>query len=320
MSTGNPVDAASRPEYAIAIHGGAGVIERARLDADSEAAYRMVLSEALEAGRRLLAEGHDALDAVEAAILVMEDSERFNAGRGAVLTHDGRVELDASVMRGADLDAGAVAAVTRVRNPILAARAVMERSPHVLLVGQGADAFVDEVGLPQVDNTWFRTERRMEQLRRAREAGEQRLDHEAEPDDLGTVGAVALDRAGNLAAGTSTGGMTNKRWGRVGDSPIIGAGTYASNASCAVSATGHGEYFIRRTVAREVCALMEHAGLDLATAAERVVHGELSDMGGSGGLIAVDTSGEWVMVMNTPGMYRAAVRAGEEPVIAIFAE
>jgi len=248
---------------------------------------------------------------------VMEDSELFNAGRGAVMTHEGRAELDASLMRGEDFDAGAVAGVTRVRHPILAAKAVMEQSDHVMLAGAGADAFAESVGLEQMDPDWFRTERRMEQLDRAREADEMRLDHHE--DELGTVGAVALDRHGNLAAGTSTGGMTNKRWGRVGDSPIIGAGTYASNASCAVSATGHGEYFIRRTVAREICALVEYAGLDLAEASRRVVHDQLLPMGATGGIIAVDGHGELVLEMNTPGMYRASVRAGEEAVVAIFA-
>lgn len=307
--------AVERPRYALAIHGGAGVIERASLDADAEAAYRRALEEALAAGERVLDQDGSALDAVIAAIVVMEDSELFNAGRGAVLTHEGTVELDASLMRGEDLDAGAVAGVSRVRNPILAARAVMEHSPHVLLAGAGADAFAAAQDLDLEDNTWFRTERRQRQLERAIEQDRVRLDHD---DDLGTVGAVALDVHGNLAAGTSTGGMTNKRWGRVGDSPIIGAGTYASNASCAVSATGHGEYFIRRTVAREVCALMEYAGLDLASAARRVVHDQLAPMGGSGGLIAVDHRGNVVLEMNTPGMYRASVRAGEQPVTAIF--
>ena len=309
--------APDRPEFALAIHGGAGVIRRADLDAETEAAYRAVLAESLEAGREVLAAGGSAVDAVVATILVMEDSELFNAGRGAVMTHEGRAELDASLMRGEDFDAGAVAGVTRVRHPILAAKAVMEQSDHVMLAGAGADAFAESVGLEQMDPDWFRTERRMEQLDRAREADEMRLDHHE--DELGTVGAVALDRHGNLAAGTSTGGMTNKRWGRVGDSPIIGAGTYASNASCAVSATGHGEYFIRRTVAREICALVEYAGLDLAEASRRVVHDQLLPMGATGGIIAVDGHGELVLEMNTPGMYRASVRAGEEAVVAIFA-
>lgn len=306
-----------RPRYALAIHGGAGVIERGSLDAATEAAYRSALEEALAAGERILDQGGSAVDAVIAAIVVMEDSELFNAGRGAVLTHEGTVELDASLMRGEDLDAGAVAGVTRVRHPILAARAVMERSPHVLLAGVGADRFAAEMDLELMDNSWFRTDRRRQQLERALEEDRVRLDHD-DGDNLGTVGAVALDADGNLAAGTSTGGMTNKRWGRVGDSPLIGAGTFASNASCAVSATGHGEYFIRRTVAREVCALMEHAGLDLASAARRVVHEQLLPMGGSGGVIAVDHRGNVALEMNTPGMYRASVRAGEEPLVAIY--
>lgn len=334
MSACSQPDAApepERPRYALAIHGGAGVIERNALDAETEAAYRAVLAEALAAGQRVLAADGSAVDAVIASILVMEDSDLFNAGRGAVLTHEGQVELDASLMRGEDLGAGAVAGVRRVRNPILAARAVMERSPHVLLAGSGADAFAASEDLELVDNDYYITERRREQLERAREADRIELDHargqasrggaDRDPNaDLGTVGAVALDGAGHLAAGTSTGGMTNKRFGRVGDSPIIGAGTYASDDACAVSATGHGEYFIRRTVARDICALMQFGGLDLAAAARRVVQEELVAMGGSGGIIAVDASGGIVLEMNTPGMYRASVRSGQEPVIAIFAD
>lgn len=313
--------------YALAIHGGAGVIERHALDADTEAAYRAVLAEALAAGQRVLEAEGSAVEAVIASILVMEDSELFNAGRGAVLTHEGRVELDASLMRGEDLDAGAVAGVSRVRHPILAAEAVMRRSPHVMLAGAGADAFAEAEGLELVANDWFITERRWQQLQRAREADRLELDHDGaaavggDPEDkFGTVGAVALDKRGNLAAGTSTGGMTNKRFGRVGDSPIIGAGTYASNDACAVSATGHGEYFIRRTVARDICALMQFGGLDLAAAARRVVQDELVAMGGSGGIIAVDRVGNIVLEMNTPGMYRASLRSGGAPLIAIFAD
>lgn len=330
MSTGSQSEAggeAEVPRYALAIHGGAGVIERAALDADTETAYRRVLAEALAAGQNVLEAGGSAEDAVIASIVVMEDSERFNAGRGAVLTHEGRVELDASLMRGEDLDAGAVAGASRIRHPILAAQAVMLRSPHVLLAGAGADDFAAREGLELVANQWFITDHRREQLERAREADRVELDHGPagktlrDPnDDLGTVGAVALDAAGNLAAGTSTGGMTNKRFGRVGDSPIIGAGTYASNDACAVSATGHGEYFIRRTVARDICALVQFAGLDLAAAARRVVQDELVPMGGSGGVIAVDRQGSIVLEMNTPGMYRASVRAGSAPVVAIFAD
>lgn len=328
-------------DYALAIHGGAGVIERHDLDPETEAAYRQVLTEALAAGEAVLASGGPALDAVVASILVLEDSELFNAGRGAVLTHEGRAELDASLMQGRDLAAGAVAGVTRTRHPILAARAVLEHSPHVMLAGEGADAFAASQGLEQVDNVWFHTERRRQQLEAAREAGRIELDHvptdaDADADNggdvpragrsdtssgqLGTVGAVARDQAGELAAGTSTGGMTNKRFGRIGDSPIIGAGTYASDDACAVSATGHGEFFIRRTVARDICALMQFAGLDLATAARRVVQEQLLAMGGSGGIIAVDQAGRLVLEMNTPGMYRGAVRAGEAPWVAIYAD
>jgi beta-aspartyl-peptidase (threonine type) len=314
------------PRYAFAIHGGAG-------SEDKEAAYQAKLAEALAAGEKVLAEGGAALDAVVAAITLMEDSPLFNAGKGAVFTADGKNELDSSIMDGATLNAGAVSGVTNVKNPILLARAVMDRSKHVMLQGKGAETFAAENGLEIVDPEYFYTERRWQQLQKAKEQKTGAiLDHDLEfldpddlPDDLddhkfGTVGAVALDRHGNLAAGTSTGGMTNKSWGRVGDSPIIGAGTYASNTSCAVSATGSGEYFIRATVARSVCALMEYGNLPLDVAADRIIMQQLGEMGGDGGIISLDRDGNIALVFNTKGMYRASVREGEEPVIGIYQE
>lgn len=317
------------PRYAFAIHGGAGNILKANLSDEKEAAYLAKLAEALAAGEAVLAGGGTALDAVTSAITLMEDSPLFNAGKGAVFTAEGKNEMDSSIMDGATLNAGAVSGVTNVKNPILLARAVMEQSRHVMLQGKGAETFAAEAGLEIVDPEYFHTERRWQQLQKAKEQKTGVvLDHDLEfldPDGLddhkfGTVGAVALDREGNLAAGTSTGGMTNKAWGRVGDSPIIGAGTYASNASCAVSGTGAGEYFIRATVARSICALMEYANLPLDVAADRIVMKQLVEMGGDGGIISVDTHGNIALVFNSAGMYRAAVREGEEPVVGIYKE
>ena len=307
--------------YAIAIHGGAGTITRQSMTAERERAYRAKLAEALEAGRKVLAAGGSAPDAVEAAIVVMEDSPLFNAGKGAVFTADGRNELDASIMDGRTLNAGAVAAVTHVKNPIRLARLVMERSPHVLLAGDGAEVFAREVGAELVPATYFWTERRWQQLMRVQEEKKGAgllLDHDAE-HKYGTVGAVALDKDGNLAAGTSTGGLTNKAWGRIGDSPIIGAGTYASNASCAVSGTGQGEYFIRLTIAREVCALVEHRKLPLQQAADEVIQNRLKNLGGSGGVIALGRDGAIAFSFNTEGMYRGWLTSADpEPHTAIY--
>ena len=317
------------PRYAFAIHGGAGNILKANLSDEKEAAYLAKLAEALAAGEAVLAGGGTALDAVTSAITLMEDSPLFNAGKGAVFTAEGKNEMDSSIMDGATLNAGAVSGVTNVKNPILLARAVMEQSRHVMLQGKGAETFAAEAGLEIVDPEYFHTERRWQQLQKAKEQKTGVvLDHDLEfldPDGLddhkfGTVGAVALDREGNLAAGTSTGGMTNKAWGRVGDSPIIGAGTYASNASCAVSGTGAGEYFIRATVARSICALMEYANLPLDVAANRIIMQQLVEMGGDGGIISLDGNGNIALVFNTEGMYRASVKEGEEPVIGIYKE
>jgi beta-aspartyl-peptidase (threonine type) len=319
--------------WAIVLHGGAGVIERATMKPETEAAYRASLAQATKAGAEVLDRGGSSLDAVEAAIKILEDDPLFNAGRGADFAADGRNELDAAIMDGSNMKAGAVGDVTRTRHPISLARAVMEKSPHVFLVGQGADEFSVYAGLEQVDPSYFFTERRWQSLIRQlkkeglplppRPAGAPAPPaspvSEIEPEGAhkyGTVGVVALDRAGNLAAGTSTGGTEAKRWGRVGDSPIIGAGTYASNQSCAVSATGTGEYFIRLTVARTVCALVEYKGMKLQDAVNEVIHKELTGLHGDGGVIAPD--GEMAWGFNTPGMYRAKLAEGGKLEIGIY--
>jgi L-asparaginase / beta-aspartyl-peptidase len=307
--------AAAQPAWGLVVHGGAGTIPRGTLTAEQEAEYHGKLREALLAGHAVLSRGGSSMDAIQAAILILEDSPLFNAGRGAVFTAEGRNELDASIMDGRTLAAGAVAGVTRVKNPILLARQVMESSPHVMLVGAGAEAFGQTRGIEMVDPAYFHTEARWRALERARQdEGYQEFRRDtssagaALPDDrkLGTVGAVALDRQGNIAAGTSTGGMTNKRWGRVGDAPIIGAGTYASGR-CGVSATGHGEYFIRLAVARDICAQMEYRGVSLDDAARDVVMRKLTELGGTGGVIAMDGHGNFALPFNTDGMYRGWV-------------
>jgi beta-aspartyl-peptidase (threonine type) len=287
----------------IAIHGGAGVITRGSMTREEEEAYRRDLGRALDAGYELLASGGSGLDAVTAAVRILEDSPLFNAGRGAVFSHEGINELDASIMDGRTLEAGAVAGVTHIRNPIDLARMVMERSQHVLLAGEGAEEFALEQGVDLVPQNYFFTERRWQQLEKARTGDRYSA---AEIGYYGTVGAVALDRHGNLAAATSTGGMTNKRWGRVGDSPIIGAGTYADNESCAVSATGSGEFFIRAVAAHEISSLMKYRGLALEEAAREVVQGKLKRIGGDGGIIAVDREGNIALEFNTDGMFRGA--------------
>lgn len=286
---------------AIAIHGGAGVIAREQLGADGGAAYRQGLEAALDAGYAVLEAGGSSLDAVTTAVRLLEDNPLFNAGRGAVLAHDGRAYLDASIMSGKDLAAGAVTGVTTVRHPIDLARRVMQDSPHVMLSGEGAEEFAGLKGLERVPNDWFITPTRRQQLDRVLQG---RSAPRNELQGLGTVGAVAVDARGDVAAATSTGGMTNKRWGRIGDAPIIGAGTYANNASCAVSATGHGEYFIRSVVAHDICALVEYKGWSLERAAKEVVQGKLVERGGEGGIIAVDPQGNLVLEFNSPGMFR----------------
>jgi L-asparaginase / beta-aspartyl-peptidase len=294
----------------IAIHGGAGTITRSSMTPAKEAAYREVLAASLATGHAVLAANGGAVDAVLAAVRVMEDSPLFNAGRGSVFTADGRNEMDAAIMDGRTRAAGAVAGVTRVKNPILAAHAVMRRSAHVLLAGAGAEHFAQAQGIELVDPAYFHTDERWEQLERARATDRIALDHDFVPEGaatdrkFGTVGAVALDRAGNLAAGTSTGGLTNKRWGRIGDSPLIGAGTYADNATAAVSATGAGEYFIRAVAAHDLAARMRFTGASLAAAAEAALRDAVEPLGGRGGLIALDRQGNVATPFNTEGMYR----------------
>jgi beta-aspartyl-peptidase (threonine type) len=312
-----PVVASAGPkDWALAIHGGAGVIEKGKLSADEETAYRASLNAALEAGAQVLRGGGSSLDAVEKAIRVLEDDPLFNAGKGAVFTAEGRNELDASIMNGRDLKAGAVAGVTRTRNPISLARAVMEQSQHVMLAGEGADAFSKEKGLEQVDPSYYRTERRWKELE------DWRNEQSALPRDLthlyGTVGAVALDTSGHVAAGTSTGGLTGKRWGRVGDSPVVGAGTYAADGVCAVSATGTGEYFIRETAARQVCDRMQWNHEIVQAAADDTIK-SIGGIGGDGGLIAMDGKGSIAFAMNSAGMYRAWVTATTSARTAIYA-
>ena len=308
----------------LAIHGGAGAIPKSEMTPEREAAYRKDLERALRAGHDVLKRGGSSLDAVEAAIHVLEDSPLFNAGKGAVFTHEGRNELDASIMDGATRRAGAVAGVQRIKNPISLARMVMERSPHVMLTSDGAEAFARDNGVELVDPKYFWTESRWKSLQRALESEKKAGDaSHVEAADIGeykfgTVGAVALDRAGNLAAGTSTGGMTNKRWGRIGDSPIIGAGTFADNATCAVSATGHGEFFIRWAVAYDISALMAYKNMSLVEAADTVVMEKLVKAGGEGGVIAVDRDGNVAMPFNSPGMFRGTIDAGGKISIAIY--
>ncbi len=321
--------AAAELDFAIAVHGGSGTITRTSLAPERESALRAALAEALEAGRRILARGGSSVDAVVAAVKVLEDSPLFNAGRGAVLTADGTVEMDASVMEGAQRRAGAVAGVTAVRNPVEAARAVMDRSGHVLLAGPGADRFAREQGLATADASWFRTPERVRQLERARARERTPPDHDAPAggsgktgaaageDKLGTVGAVALDQAGNLAAATSTGGLTNKRPGRVGDSPLVGAGTWAENGVVAVSATGTGEMFIRGATAHDIAARVKYAGLTPKAAAEAAL-AQVGAIGGRGGVIVLDGRGEVTFAFTTEGMYRGSVRGSGEPEILIF--
>lgn len=307
---------------AIAIHGGAGTIAREALPPEQESEIRATLEQALRAGHAILADGGGSLDAVTRAVTLLEDSPHFNAGRGAVFNAEGKNELDASIMEGAGLNAGAVAAVHNVRNPILLARKVMSDSPHVMLMGEGAETFAREHDIAFEDDAYFFNEYRWQQLQKAKAGGETGATFLSETPDqwFSTVGAVALDRSGNLAAATSTGGMTNKRWGRVGDSPIIGAGTYADNRSCAVSATGHGEYFIRATVARDICARMQYAGASLAEAAEQVISVQLTAMGGDGGIIAIDPRANISLSFNTPGMYRGSIDAQGTVYVAIFGD
>jgi beta-aspartyl-peptidase (threonine type) len=305
---------AGAQRWSLAIHGGAGVIERGDLKPEQEAAYHAALKAALAAGEKVLRGGGTSLDAVEATLHVLEDDALFNAGKGAVFTADGRNELDASIMDGATRRAGAVAGVTRTKNPISLARAVMEKSRHVMLAREGADQFSREQGLEQVDPEYFRTELRWQQLLDWRRDNAKLLDP---TQSRGTVGAVALDVHGHVAAGTSTGGMTGKRWGRIGDSPVIGAGTYAADGVCAVSATGSGEYFIRTSAARQVCDRIAWQQAPVQAAADATV-ADIGGIGGDGGLIAIDGAGRIAFAMNSSGMYRGWVTSAVPAGTAIY--
>jgi len=331
LSTGHITGREKEPAetFGIVIHGGAGSIKKKTMDVKNEKLYRAKLTEALSAGYRVLENNGGSLDAVEAAIKVMEDSPLFNSGKGAVFTGEGTNELDASVMDGKTLNAGAVAGVRRIKNPVSLARLVMEKSPHVLLVREGAEAFAKQQGMAWVSPDYFFTKRRWKALQKikAREKKEKKKtspgknalnrERDEETEKFGTVGAVALDKKGNLAAGTSTGGMMNKKFGRVGDSPVIGAGTYANNKTCAVSATGHGEYFIRSVAAYDISALMEYKGLNVQAASELVVE-KLKKLGGIGGFIAIDGRGNISMPFSTPGMFRGYALKGGKITVKMY--
>ncbi|MEP6789256.1 MAG: isoaspartyl peptidase/L-asparaginase [Acidobacteriota bacterium] len=320
------------PALGFVIHGGAGVIKKGSLTPAKEKEYRDKLTEVVLAGYKALLDGKSSVDAVEIAIRMMEDSPLFNAGKGAVFNHDGKNELDSSIMDGKTLAAGGVAGLHHVKNPITLARAVMEKSQHVLMFGDGAEAFAKEQKLELVDEKYFFTQERWDELQKilkeekdkAAAPVEKKVSENASPtaelpyNKFGTVGAVALDRNGNLAAGTSTGGMTNKRYGRVGDTPIIGAGTYANNNSCAVSGTGWGEYFLRLNVARDIASLMEYQALTVQSAADIVIQKKLQKLGGDGGVIAMDKFGNMAISFNTEGMYRAYINKDGKPVIEIY--
>jgi L-asparaginase / beta-aspartyl-peptidase len=302
-------DVSERPEWAIVVHGGAGYMRPENYTDEDELKYKERLEAALLAGAGILKNGGSSLDAVEAAIRLLEDSPLFNAGKGAVFNADGVNELDASIMDGKTGNAGAVANVTTIKNPISAARKVMDESPHVMLIKEGAETFAQEIGLEIVDRSYFFTQKSWNALQRNKES-----------EKSGTVGCVALDNEGNLAAGTSTGGMTNKKWGRVGDSPVIGAGTFADNNTCGVSATGHGEFFIRNVVAYDIAARMNYLNEPLASAADDIINNKLEALGANGGVIAMDKNGNIAMPFNTSGMFRGYMRAGEDVKVFIYKE
>ncbi|MCJ2378814.1 isoaspartyl peptidase/L-asparaginase [Vibrio sp. ZSDZ34] len=308
--------------FSIAIHGGAGTILPSQMSPQLKQNILMALTQSVQAGAAILAQGGDALDAAVAAVKVMEDCPHFNAGKGSVLTHQEMVEMDASVMHGREMDAGAVAGVRHIRNPIELARDVMRDSNHVLLIGEGAEQFAFERDYSYTEQDYFFTERRYEQLQSMKERGLFALSESKYPDDkkYGTVGAVALDQQGNLAAATSTGGVTNKKYGRVGDTAVIGAGTFAQNGNVAVSTTGMGEYFLRKVVASDVAARMRYLKEDIHLACETIIQGELKQMGGEGGLIAVDSKGDIHFAMNSSGMYRASVDINGEVTVKIYAD
>lgn len=310
----------STNNYGIIIHAGAGSIVPGRYTAEQEEMFREKLTEAINAGYEILENNGNSLDAVEATINILEDSQYFNAGKGAVFTANGLNELDASIMNGKSLEAGSVAGLRHIKNPISLARTVMEKSEHVMMVGDGAEQFATSNGFELVDSSYFFTQERWESLQRVKEKEKEEEGHSAINNDykFGTVGAAALDKHGNLAAGTSTGGMTNKKYGRVGDSPIIGAGTYANNKTCAISATGHGEYFIRLNVTHDISAMMEYQNKSLKDAADDVIYNKLEKLGGDGGVIAIDKDGNIAMPFNTPGMFRGYKLKGKDPVVLFY--
>ncbi len=319
-----------KDKISIVIHGGAGTILKSKMTPELEKEYNEKLAEALNKGYSILKNGGTSIEAVEATIIIMEDSPLFNAGKGAVFTHEGTNELDASIMDGRTLNAGAVAAVKHIKNPITLAKIVMEKSWHVLLAADGAEKFAQEQGIPLVQSDYFYTERRWKQLQQlidqdSRRDDSLKLENKINPPiettnkEHGTVGCVALDKFGNIAAGTSTGGMTNKRFGRIGDSPIIGAGNYANNITCGVSGTGDGEYFIRLNVAKDISNLMEYRNMSVKEAAEAVIN-KLTKLGGTGGVIAMDKNGNIAMPFNTAGMYRGYIDEHGKPVLMIYKE
>jgi len=312
-----PAHAQEKPRWTLVIHGGAGIIEKDKIKPEQEAGVRAGLEAALAAGSSVLERGGDALDAVEAAVQVLEDDPHFNAGRGAVFTWDAKNELDAAIMDGATRKAGAVAGTTATRHPVSLARKVMEESPHVMLSGAGADQFSREQGLEQVENSWFATPERREQLDKMK--ANDKLGWFDVDLKYGTVGAVAMDANGHVAAATSTGGLTGKRWGRIGDSPLIGAGTYADDRACAVSATGAGEFFIREGVAHEICARVRFKGESLKAAAD-IVMAETKELGGTGGVIVTGPTGDMAWSFTTPGMYRGRASSNGERVVAFYGD
>lgn len=317
----NEISTPKQKEWALVIHGGAGYIKKDKLSPEKEKAYNDKLNEVLTMGELILKNGGTSLDAVEQCIKLMENSPLFNAGKGAVFTHEGKNEMDASIMDGSNLNAGAVAGVGNVKNPISAARSVMEQSKHVLLARKGAEQFAKEQGLDIVDPSYFFVQERFNSLKRAIGKDSIYLDHDSIDvlnRKFGTVGVVALDKDGNLAAGTSTGGMTNKQWGRIGDSPIIGAGTYANNETCGVSSTGHGEFFIRTAVAYDISALMMYKELSVEDAANEVIMKKLVEIGGDGGIVALDKYGNYAMPFNTEGMFRGYISSDDEPIILMY--
>lgn len=314
------VEVETEPEkvtnFGLVLHGGAGNIVKGRYTAEEEKEIEDKLNEALSIGYNLLSNGNSSLDAVEKVIKILEDSPLFNAGKGAVFSADGINELDASIMDGKTMNVGAVAGITKIKNPISLARTVMEKSQHVMMVGNGAENFAEQNGFEFVDPEYFYTGKRWKSLQKAKASERKKKNDEK----YGTVGCVALDKNGNIAAGTSTGGMTNKKFGRVGDSPIIGAGTYANNNTCGISATGHGEYFIRLSVTKDISDLIEYAGLSLEEAADSVIHSKLEKIGGMGGVVAIDKYGNIVMPFNTNGMFRGYILDDGKAVVKMYKE